>query len=155
MKSASRWNLPARLPVALAAGVADWRRESDPETVSAYLATAAKLETALRSVSDAHLETDCFDLAEGLYAFATLYHGGQWCPLYSVSSMLQRRPISFRPGAMWRADRLESDGARRLYAYFVRAHGQSRLSAVAAAERAAVVLSVLCSACDPAGKGDA
>lgn len=45
-----------------------------------------------------------FDIAEAIYTFCSLNHGGQSCPLYSILSM-----SSFRPSPLWSESKVETE----------------------------------------------
>lgn len=136
----------ATLETALRDGVAEWRMETDPETVEAYAATAEDLETALRAESDPDdAAADRFAVAEGLYTFASRYHRGQACPLYSVLGTLGDDPIRYSPGCGF-------DMAPDARSVFDLCRGIMRGDGFGAAadfaERAAVVLAVACQTAD-------
>ena len=125
-------------------GLAEWRNETDPEGLEVYAETAADISAAIRAVSDPGDEAgDRFAIAEGLYTYASRYHAGQACPLYRVLGVLENAPIHFRPNCR----RDMADDARAVFE-LLRAirRGDGGRAAADAAERAAVVLAVLCSA---------
>lgn len=135
------------LRAALARGVAEWRNETDPEPAERYARTAAKLESLLREVSDPDdAAGDRFAVAEGLYCISGDFHGGQWSPLYRVGCVVESDPIRFRPSPLGNGP--DSDGARRIYRFFRSLWKRDRGRAEDFAERAAVVLAVLCTDSD-------
>ena len=132
-----------RIRSALAAGVAEWRNETEPDPAERYARTAAKLESLLREVSDPDDDAaDRFELAEALYCIAGDFHGGQGCYLYRVGCIIGDDPIRFRPSPLGHGP--DGDGARRIYRHFRARWKRDPGRATDFAERAAVVLAILC-----------
>jgi hypothetical protein len=131
-----------RIRAALAAGVAAWREETDPDPAERYARTAAKLESLLREVSDPDDDGDRFELAEALYCISGDFNGGQWCTLYRIGCILGEDPIRFRPSPLGNGP--DGDGARRIYRHFRARWKRDPGRATDFAERAAVVLAILC-----------
>jgi hypothetical protein len=131
-----------RIRAALAAGVASWREETDPDTAERYRKTAFLLESLLREVSDPDDESDRFELAEALYCISGDFHGGQWSTLYRVAGVVGESPIRFRPSPLGNGP--DGDGARRIYRHFRARWKRDPRRAELFAERAAVVLAILC-----------
>jgi hypothetical protein len=129
-----------RIRAALAAGVAAWREETDPEEAETYADTAAALESTLREATDPDDASDRFALAAGLYTFSARFHTGQRCPLYLALGVLSDAPIGFRPGLgnMEEGDRAIFELLRGIR------KGDGHGAACDFAERAAVVLAILC-----------
>ncbi len=115
-----------RIRAALAAGVAAWREETDPDPAERYARTAAKLESLLREVSDPDDDGDRFELAEALYCISGDF----------------KDPIRFRPSPLGNGP--DGDGARRIYRHFRARWKRDPGRATDFAERAAVVLAILC-----------
>lgn len=55
---------------------------------------------------------DRFDICEAYYVFASLYHGGQRCPIYGWFARFDR--MRFRPSPMLSEETL-SDNARAIF----------------------------------------
>lgn len=131
----------------LADGIAEWRNETDPEPAERYARTAAKLESLLREVSDGDDDAeDRFAVAEALYCISGDFHSGQASPLYAVGGVLESHPIWFRPSPIGNGP--DSDGARRIYRYFRAHHRRNPSGAEGFAERAAVILAIVCTDAD-------
>jgi hypothetical protein len=140
-----------RIRAALADGAAAWREETEPDTAERYARTAAKLAALLREVSDGDDDAgDRFALAEALYAISGDFHGGQRSALYRVGCVVESAPVSFRPSPLGNGP--DSDGARRIYRHFRARWRRDESRAADFAERAAVILCVLCT--DETEEGD-
>ena len=121
----------------LAAGGASWRNETDPETVSAYMATARDIRRVLRRAGADCDASDRYAIAQGTDYFAGAYYAGQTCPLYRVLCRVSVGRVFYAsPGAV---DRIGPPVA----AFLARRYERSQWRAMDTAERLAVILDTL------------
>jgi hypothetical protein len=133
-----------RIRAALPSAAA-WRNETEPDTAERYARTAAKLAALLREVSDGDDDAgDRFALASALWKFSGDFHAGQFSGLYRVGCVISADPIRFRPGMSGAVSWEPFGPERHLYRHFRKVWNRSESRGVDLAERAAVVLCILC-----------
>ena len=63
---------------------------------------------------------DRFDICAAHWLFATLYHGGQGCPVYGKFAQLEN--VRFRPSPLWSEPRDLEENAREIFRQLVVDH---------------------------------
>ena len=63
---------------------------------------------------------DRFDICAAHWLFATLYHGGQGCPIYRKLGQLEN--LRFRPSPLWSDPRDLEQNAREIFRQLVVDH---------------------------------